>query len=75
MIICTGVFFQEKRHQERALAMYKQVLRNDDRNIWAANGIGKNKAINYDVCVLSHHRLCKTSLFGEQRKKVKTLES
>jgi len=32
---------QQKRHQDRALAMYKQVLRNDDRNIWAANGIGK----------------------------------
>lgn len=31
---------REKRHQERALAMYKQVLRNDPRNIWAANGIG-----------------------------------
>ena len=33
-------FFQEKRHQDRALAMYKQVLRNDPRNIYAANGIG-----------------------------------
>lgn len=44
------VFFQEKRHQERALAMYKQVLRNDDRNIWAANGIGKNKPMNFNVC-------------------------
>ena len=32
---------QEKRHQERALSMYKAVLRNDCRNIWAANGIGK----------------------------------
>ena len=31
---------REKRHQDRALAMYKQVLRNDPRNIWAANGIG-----------------------------------
>ncbi|KAK3762672.1 hypothetical protein RRG08_059019 [Elysia crispata] len=36
---------KEKRHQERASAMYKQVLRNDARNIWAANGIG---------CVLAH---------------------
>ncbi|OWF42944.1 RNA polymerase-associated protein CTR9 homolog isoform X2 [Mizuhopecten yessoensis] len=36
---------KEKRHQDRALAMYKQVLRNDDHNIWAANGIG---------CVLAH---------------------
>ncbi|XP_067654573.1 RNA polymerase-associated protein CTR9 homolog isoform X2 [Haliotis asinina] len=36
---------KEKRHQDRALAMYKQVMRNDARNIWAANGIG---------CVLAH---------------------
>jgi hypothetical protein len=32
---------REKRHQDRALAMYKQVLRNDPRNIWATNGIGR----------------------------------
>lgn len=31
---------REKRHQERALSHYKQVLRTDPRNIWAANGIG-----------------------------------
>lgn len=31
---------REKRHQDRALAMYKQVLRNDPKNIWAANGVG-----------------------------------
>lgn len=31
---------KEGKHQERALAMYKQVLRNDPKNIWAANGIG-----------------------------------
>ncbi|XP_043475768.1 RNA polymerase-associated protein CTR9 homolog [Leptopilina heterotoma] len=31
---------REKRHQDRALAMYKQVLRTDPKNIWAANGIG-----------------------------------
>ncbi|TRY67808.1 hypothetical protein TCAL_07229 [Tigriopus californicus] len=31
---------KEKKYQERALAMYKQVLRNDPKNIWAANGIG-----------------------------------
>ena len=38
---CEIFCLQQKRHQDRALAMYKQVLRNDDRNIWAANGIGK----------------------------------
>lgn len=32
---------KEKRHQERAIAMFKQVLRIDPRNIYAANGIGK----------------------------------
>lgn len=31
---------KEKRHQDRALAMYKTVLRSDPKNIWAANGIG-----------------------------------
>ena len=31
---------KEKRHQERALSLYKQVLRNDNRNIYATNGIG-----------------------------------
>ncbi|XP_013407912.1 RNA polymerase-associated protein CTR9 homolog, partial [Lingula anatina] len=36
---------KEKRHQDRAFAMYKAVLRNDSKNIWAANGIG---------CVLAH---------------------
>ncbi|XP_067928007.1 RNA polymerase-associated protein CTR9 homolog [Watersipora subatra] len=39
---------KEKRHQDRALSMYKQVLRNDNRNIWAANGIG---------CILAHKSL------------------
>ena len=36
---------KEKKYQERALTMYKQVIRNDPKNIWAANGIG---------CVLAH---------------------
>ena len=31
---------KEKRHQDRALALYKTVLRSDPKNIWAANGIG-----------------------------------
>ncbi|VEN35073.1 unnamed protein product [Callosobruchus maculatus] len=29
-----------KRHQERALALYKQVLKIDPKNIFAANGVG-----------------------------------
>ncbi|KXJ22497.1 RNA polymerase-associated protein CTR9-like [Exaiptasia diaphana] len=32
---------KEKRHQDRALSLYKQVLRNDGRNLYAANGVGK----------------------------------
>ena len=36
---------KEKRHQDRALALYKQVLRNDARNLYAANGIGELSAI------------------------------
>jgi len=32
---------REKRHQYRALQMYKLVIKNDPRNIWAANGIGE----------------------------------
>ena len=39
---------KEKRHEQRALQMYKQVLKLDPRNIWAANGVG---------CVLAHKRL------------------
>lgn len=31
---------KEKRHQDRALSLYKQVLRQDGKNIWAANGVG-----------------------------------
>ena len=31
---------KEKKNQERALMMYKQVLRFDPKNVWAANGIG-----------------------------------
>lgn len=31
---------REKRHQDRALSLYKTVLRQDSKNIWAANGIG-----------------------------------
>jgi len=31
---------KEKQYQERALTLFKSVLKNDPRNIWAANGIG-----------------------------------
>ncbi|CAF0862823.1 unnamed protein product [Brachionus calyciflorus] len=39
---------KEKRHEQRALQMYKTVLKIDPRNIWAANGVG---------CVLAHKGL------------------
>ena len=44
------MFSQEKRHQDRALAIYKQVLRNDAKNLYAANGIGTFRF--YSVLVL-----------------------
>jgi RNA polymerase-associated protein CTR9 len=31
---------KEKRHQDRAFSLYKQVLRADPKNLYAANGIG-----------------------------------
>ena len=31
---------KERRHQDRAIQMYRQVLKIDPKNIWAANGIG-----------------------------------
>ncbi|XP_001951487.2 RNA polymerase-associated protein CTR9 homolog isoform X1 [Acyrthosiphon pisum] len=36
---------QEKRHQDLALQFFTKVLKNDPKNIWAANGIG---------CVMAH---------------------
>lgn len=36
---------KEKRHQERALTMYKQALKVHPKNIWAANGIGMDLLI------------------------------
>lgn len=44
---------QEKRHQDRALAIYKQVLRNDAKNLYAANGIGLYSFILFLKLVLS----------------------
>ena len=51
---------KEKRHQDRALALYKQVLRQDSRNLYAANGIGMSNITTdiftehlfVDVCYL-----------------------
>lgn len=42
------------------------MFRNDDRNIWVVNGIGKNKLMNFNVCVLLYYRFCKIRLFGEK---------
>ena len=38
--VCPLLLRQDKRHQDRALAFYKDVLRSDQRNLYAANGIG-----------------------------------
>jgi len=52
---------KKKRHQERAISMFKQVLRIDPRNIYAANGIGMvsssplfeiNKQLNHSNSIL-----------------------
>ena len=32
---------KDKRHQDRALSYYKDVLHRDPKNLYAANGIGK----------------------------------
>ncbi len=37
-----------KRHEQRAIQMYRAVLKIDARNIWAANGVG---------CVMAHKNL------------------
>ncbi len=34
------VVFQERQYQDRAINDFKNVLKHDPRNIWAANGIG-----------------------------------
>ena len=39
---------KDKRHESRALDIFKQVLSVDPRNIWAANGVG---------CILAHKNL------------------
>ena len=41
---------KEKRHQDRALALYKQVLRYDPRNLYAANGIGELASSSEKIC-------------------------
>lgn len=41
---------KEKKHQEKALGIYKQVLRNDPKNIWATNGIGS--VLAHKGCVI-----------------------
>lgn len=59
-----GVWLQEKRHQDRALAMYKQVLRNDSKNIWAANGIGEWESVTSYSAVLWHEEEARLLLLG-----------
>ena len=39
---------KDKRHQDRALGYYKDVLHRDSKNLYAANGIGESH--NFDKC-------------------------
>ena len=43
MILCSSDRdrTKDKRHQDRALSYYKDVLHRDPRNLYAANGIGE----------------------------------
>ena len=47
---------KEKRHQDRALALYKQVLRYDPRNLYAANGIGE-LTVSFCQVLLKYHEI------------------
>ena len=47
---------KEKRHQDRALALYKQVLRYDSRNLYAANGIGE-LSVNSCEVLLTYRKI------------------
>ena len=45
---------KDKKHLERALGYYKDVLHKDSRNLYAANGIGKGASrtfLQMRVCV------------------------
>ena len=42
---------KDKRHQDRALSYYKDVLHRDPKNLYAANGIGKLQTVADSVCV------------------------
>ncbi|KAJ8969598.1 hypothetical protein NQ314_001677 [Rhamnusium bicolor] len=45
-----------KRHQDRALLIYKQVLKIDPRNIFAANGVGLSWHIKYENCLRKFYK-------------------
>ena len=49
---------REKVYQDRALSMYHKVLKNDPRNIWATNGIGKHKLYGKGVACLNLINSC-----------------
>ena len=54
---------KERKNQERALTMYRAVLKADPKNIWAANGIGNISlyAIELKNTSFLCHRLCSGS--------------
>ncbi|ELV11217.1 RNA polymerase-associated protein CTR9 like protein [Tupaia chinensis] len=59
---------KEKRHQDRALAIYKQVLRNDAKNLYAANGIGSYKT--YVSIVPCKYENCLRKFYKHQNTEV-----
>ena len=40
---------KDKRHQDRALSYYKDVLHRDPKNLYAANGIGKTLIVHVSL--------------------------
>lgn len=44
---------KDKRHQDRALGYYKDVLHRDQKNLYAANGIGEShdQSCDHDVLI------------------------
>ncbi len=51
---------KDRRHLDRALTMFKQVLHKDSKNLYAANGIGKGSSSDMGTNYL--HAL-RTSLY------------
>ena len=60
LVVCNlvHVLLQDKRHQDRALSYYKDVLNKDSRNLYAANGIGIAQLSTYMYSVQTMNSNC-----------------